>query len=245
MSENPRPFVPSWLDDFGLSQAEFRIYCHLCRRADNQTGIAWPSYASMIEVCGAGKTTIRRCLDRLASVEVGLITKVGKPFGGSCRYKILTAIVPSGGQLSGANSSATGTIEGTPIVPPQDCNSSTRGTPIVPPQDSNSSARGTGRVSKEGHPIKVIQLRTSKLPFASDKFSEAWDEWNQHRREKKKPITPTSRTRQFKQLEAMGEPRAIAAIHHSIAQGWTGIFEPTANANQPKTRELSANDCCI
>lgn len=29
-----------------------------------------------------------------------------------------------------------------------------------------------------------------------------------------------------KQFQTMGEPRAIAAIQHSIAHGWQGCFEP-------------------
>jgi Helix-turn-helix domain len=142
-----RPFIPSWLDDAGLSQAEFRLYCHLCRRADNKTGIAWPSYAAMIKTCGGGKTTIRRSIESLS--ERGLIEKLGKPFGDTCRYRILSSIVPPQGQMRDSNSSATGTIEAGPIVPPQDCNSSTTGTPIVPPQ------------GQEGNPSKVIQRRVS------------------------------------------------------------------------------------
>jgi hypothetical protein len=56
-------------------------------------------------------------------------------------------------------------------------------------------------------------------------FREAWGEWEAHRREKKKPITPRSRTMAFKQLAAMGPARAIAAIENSIANGYQGIFE--------------------
>ena len=148
MNKSPtlRPFIPSWLDDLGLSQAEFRLYCHLCRCAD-KTRIAFPSYRNMTEVCGTGKTTSRRCLESLA--ERGMIAKVGKPFGGSCRYRVLDSIVPPGGQMDVANSSTTGTIEAAPIVPPQDCNSPSSGTPIVPPQ------------GQEGYPLKGIQGRVS------------------------------------------------------------------------------------
>ena len=44
---NGCPYIPAWLDDAGLPLAEFRIYCDLCRRADNTTGEAWPSYDAM------------------------------------------------------------------------------------------------------------------------------------------------------------------------------------------------------
>ena len=162
MNDNPKPFIPSWLDEAGLSQQEFRIYCHLCRRADNATGTAWPSYSAMIETCGSSKMTIRRSLGILE--ERGLIVKLGKPFGGSCRYQVLSAMIPPQGQMEAANSTTTGTIEAAPIVPPQDRNSTTTLPSIVPPE------------GQEGTPKKVIHLRKSKeaafpeLPFSSDQF---------------------------------------------------------------------------
>jgi hypothetical protein len=154
MSENPKPFIPSWLDEAGLSQQEFRIYCHLCRRADNATGTAWPSYSAMIETCGSSKMTIRRSLGILE--ERGLIVKLGKPFGGSCRYQVLSAMIPPQGQMEAANSTTTGTIEAAPIVPPQDRNSTTTLPSIVPPE------------GQEGTPKKVIHLRKSKREVSSD-----------------------------------------------------------------------------
>ena len=59
----------------------------------------------------------------------------------------------------------------------------------------------------------------------TENFLKAWVEWQQHRREIRKKLTPLAAHRQLAQLEAMGEARAIAAIEHSIQNGWTGIFE--------------------
>lgn len=154
MNELQKPFNPSWLDDMRLPPAEFRVFLHLCRRADNKTGIAWPSYDSMIETCGMGKSTIRRAIEKLQDRK--LIASAGKPFGGSCRYKILPAIVPPEGQLEDSNSSISGTIEAAPIVPPQDCNSSISDPPIVPPE------------GREGSPKKEIQRRKSNIEISSD-----------------------------------------------------------------------------
>lgn len=61
----------------------------------------------------------------------------------------------------------------------------------------------------------------------NDEFRAAWSEWRQHRKELKKPFGPCAQSRALKQLDAMGSARAVAAIQHSIAKGWTGIFEPT------------------
>lgn len=59
-------------------------------------------------------------------------------------------------------------------------------------------------------------------------FRAVWADWLQHRKEKRKPVTPLSLKHAMKELEQWGADRAIAAIRHSIANGWTGIFEPDA-----------------
>lgn len=64
------------------------------------------------------------------------------------------------------------------------------------------------------------------LTLNSPEFSEAWTNWAQHRREIKKPITPTAQKEQLKKLEEMGLQRAIAALRHSTANQYQGVFEP-------------------
>jgi len=62
--------------------------------------------------------------------------------------------------------------------------------------------------------------------FGSEVFAQAWARWEQHRREIRKPLKPTMREAQLRELEAMGEARAIAALQFTIAKGWQGIREP-------------------
>lgn len=142
-----KPFIPAWLDEAGLTPAEMRVFIHLCRSADNSSGVAWPSYRRMVEITGLSKNTIRRAIEVLEKPH-NLVAKIGKPFAGSCRYRVLP-IVPPEGQMEVSNSPTTGTIEGTPIVPPETRNSPTRGTPIVPPE------------GQEGSPKKEIHRRES------------------------------------------------------------------------------------
>lgn len=65
-------------------------------------------------------------------------------------------------------------------------------------------------------------------------FRVAWGEWIQHRKEKGKSLTPSTASKQLKEVSALGETRAIAAIDYSILKGWLGIFE---NPNQTPTEE--------
>jgi len=64
------------------------------------------------------------------------------------------------------------------------------------------------------------------LPFDSPDFVLFWSNWEQHRKEKKAKLTPTAIKQQLEKLKEMGEQRAIAALKHSLANGYTGIFEP-------------------
>lgn len=56
-------------------------------------------------------------------------------------------------------------------------------------------------------------------------FQVAWQEWETHRREIAKPLTPLATKKLRHTLAAMGKERAIAAINHSIARQWQGIYE--------------------
>jgi hypothetical protein len=244
--DNPRPFIPVWLDEAGMPPAEFRLYCHLCRRTDKETGIAWPKVESMAEKCGTSDRTVKRLLTSL--VTRGLIANLGKPFAGSCRYRIL------------ANSDTTAPIDAPPIVTPrprlianEDTTAPIDAPPIVPFDAPNSDTTTPPIVTprpQEGTLKKVLQRRESKvqtdeesepLPFESAAFRDAWQEWEQHRREIKKPLTPANRRGTLKKLAAMGEPQAIATIEHVVANGWQGLFQgtyqtrPAAATGQPAT----------
>lgn len=68
-------------------------------------------------------------------------------------------------------------------------------------------------------------------------FMSAWAMFVQHRKEKKSPLTPTAAKLQLRKMEEWGEGRAIAAIKHSVENGYTGIFEPR---DQPITAVRAA-----
>jgi hypothetical protein len=83
----------------------------------------------------------------------------------------------------------------------------------------------------------------SELPKALDSsdFRDAWNKYLQYRKERKKPLYPTSFLAKWKQMEAWGKESAITAINNSIANGWQGIF-PTdqgTSSKPTKTEEES------
>jgi len=95
------------------------------------------------------------------------------------------------------------------------------------------NARSTPVESKPPKPKKEI----AQPCFNSPAFLKAWDDWQEHRREIKKPLTPRASQEQMKEFRAWGEMRAINAIRHTIKNQWIGIRESDAaqpNANKPQ-----------
>ena len=66
-----------------------------------------------------------------------------------------------------------------------------------------------------------------QLPKSLDtpEFIEAWTDWEEHRKQSKKKLTPLATSKQLKMLSEIGSARAVAAINHSIANGYQGIYE--------------------
>ena len=99
-------------------------------------------------------------------------------------------------------------------------------------------------VTSNHKPVSNNQVKPKQtpltLPFADEDFVDAWNDWINHRKEKKKPLTPTSIKIQLHKLEDMGVDRAIEAIDFSIANGYQGIFEP--NKQKPKRAGFDSTD---
>ncbi len=72
------------------------------------------------------------------------------------------------------------------------------------------------------------------LVLNTPEFLNAWRDWLQHRKEKKKPVQPGSQTelQQLKTLQDWGVERSIAAIRFTIFKGWDGLREPDENGRK-------------
>jgi hypothetical protein len=81
------------------------------------------------------------------------------------------------------------------------------------------------------------------LPFQSEQFAEAWGEWVEHNRAKRKPLPPTTIKFQLRRLAKWGESRSMDAIEYSIRQNYQGIFEETikGSTTKPANRHAGLN----
>jgi len=93
---------------------------------------------------------------------------------------------------------------------------------------------GEGKGSREGNKGKD-QGNTSAAPTVdfplnlnTPAFAAAWADWTKHRKEKRSALTASTIKQQLTKLADWGHDTAIESIRESIAQGWTGIFEPKA-----------------
>jgi len=89
-------------------------------------------------------------------------------------------------------------------------------------------------------PTKTTELPDFPAPLNNGIFAKAWEDWVTHRKQIKKKLTPLAVKKQMKALAEMGEQRAVRAIEYSIANGWTGIFEPK---DKPQVSATPSVDC--
>lgn len=78
-------------------------------------------------------------------------------------------------------------------------------------------------------PSKVELPKT----LETNEFRAVWSQWCSHRAEIKKPLTETQVEKQLTKFAKWGVKRSIAAIDHTVEQGWVGIRE----ADNQKTRQ--------
>lgn len=86
---------------------------------------------------------------------------------------------------------------------------------------TNKNANNAKKERKKYSPAKP----EPELPFKSDAFVFAWNEWEIDRKERNKRITHGAKTRQFNFLKKKTEAEAIEIINHAIQQGWQGLYE--------------------
>jgi hypothetical protein len=202
----------------GIDGSTFKVYAVLARRA-NPAGCCYPSIPSLAEDTGLKPRTVQNAIYR--AEELGLII-ANRRKGCVTVYRLTHATRCATTETGGASGCATPTQ--------QDALGDATGCAGV----TQPVAHGTTPKNKnhEQHPRTIPMARGKaaagvEVPkeLDSEEFKEAWARWTDHRKELRKPITPSSAAAQFKKLASWGVARAIAAIDRSIEAGWQGIFE--------------------
>lgn len=198
----------------------------IAEHARDETGIAWPSTATLASMTGMDRRNVRRCLNTL--IELGELQADDRIGGNqSTRYRILLGQTPD--KLSSPKEEGPRTN----CPPTPDKND--------PPPRTNCPPNHNKTLRK---PNKAI---LPELPQELDtpQSRSAWLEFLAHRRELKKPVTPTGAIRIFQDFSAGGSEAFAAALQNSVRNGWQGIFKPnerTHHASQRTHNAGTAND---
>ena len=127
------------------------------------------------------------------------------------------------------------------------------GSTVVEPKGNSSSSSSSSSSENKKPPLPPKgKARKSKPSFDPASYPlpkhidtpevrSVWRDWCNHRSQKKQKITEETAKRAVNKLAGWGASRAIAAMEHSIANGWQGIFEPDDNRNgTPGEQEIDA-----
>ena len=103
-------------------------------------------------------------------------------------------------------------------------------------QDSSfklEAVQSRAKTPKRPRTSTVDDVTSIPIPdaLAVPEFVAAWTEWQRHRREIKKPLTPTQARRQLMTFATKGVANSVAEINHTILMGWQGLREPDATLN--------------
>ena len=72
--------------------------------------------------------------------------------------------------------------------------------------------------------VRKKRKKKDDFPEIPGHLKEVWKDWEQHRRDKRKPLTPLGVKKQLKMLGEYNKKTQVAMIDQTIASGWQGIF---------------------
>jgi hypothetical protein len=111
--------------------------------------------------------------------------------------------------------------------------------PIVPLKgDGGVTSENGSKPKKEKLTVELVLSRVRPdLTLQSPDFLEAWTSWVKNRLELPKP-TIGAFEEHMRICGRLGQSRAIAAIHHSIASNWLSIFEARSSEKTVERRKV-------
>jgi len=108
-------------------------------------------------------------------------------------------------------------------------------------EEGKPAGKKEGKGKETSPPIPVELL--------SPKFTQAWGEWKEYRKEIKKPLTYSTAAKQLIQFRTWGIEKSVQAINDSIRNGWQGVFEPDRDKSKSSAldglREFMENDSIV
>ena len=210
MSNATFAMLPNWLLCRRDVPATGKLLYARLRQYQGDNSAAWPGVGTLAVQLGTDRSCIIANVRKLESL--GLL-KVDRRTGyrASNHYRV---VIPTGSE--------------TPLVAKSD--QLQNATSLVVKRDLTSSEMLPKENKKRS---KEVDQSPVELPASLNvsRFVEAWKDFEEHRRQIRKKLTPLAARKQLAALEVIGVDRAVIAINHSIAAGWQSIHEPNGNGN--------------
>lgn len=198
----------------------------------DEGGACWPSQVLLAEETNCSRRGVQKMIEALILCgEIELIS-AGLGRGNPAQYR-LTKYAAKGEQNAPVERPKRRT-HSAPISEEQKANLETLKGELGDVKGEPSSTKGErpqGKMYRNTNRIpNGIPKNTNGVAIPAElqtaEFLEAWERFRKHRAQKRKPLTGLAEEGQMRNLLEMGVHRAVAAINHSIAQGYQGIFEP-------------------
>lgn len=233
-------FIHSSIDDAGLDPYEFRIFCHLRRRAREKDNAAYPGMRKISEVTGIA-------LGKVCSV-ISSLQKKGflavRKRTGSHQTNLYYIGLPDERKTDLSDSDSVHVVNAeensvhvvNASVHAVNTRESTEGNPSLRSSScSSNTLKNSERDVFSALPKKkktkltvesVIEAVPPDLTLQSPSFLRAWQRWVRNRLELPKPVTLGAFEEHMRKCARWGESAAIAAIRAAIDGSWQTLYEP-------------------
>lgn len=109
----------------------------------------------------------------------------------------------------------------------------------VTPRHGRSRPVTDVRQAEEEKEVEAEEEKNPPTPLIppvllTPEFNEAWQRWEQHRREIRHTLTTSTKGRQLATLARLGATEAVIRINHSIEQGYQGLYSPKGPTSEPR-----------
>lgn len=222
-----------WAWEQPVKSSEKLILLSMANCHNDTTGECYPSIDYVVKTTGLNRKTVIRGIGNLT--EAGYIS-TKKSFGAVNRYSFNSEVIAP----------KTSTNIGTGQNTKTSTKTSTKNGTST--ENGTSTKNGTRPVPKTvlapvpilGHESKRESKKNLKevITVPVEINSSAWFEFFEWRKtEKKKPITPLSAKKIFKQLAEYSHEDQAAIFDQSIRNGWQGIFPEKLNRGEHGTHQ--------
>ncbi len=198
----------------------------------------FPSISRLSEDTELDRKTV---ITALAGLEKRGIIAVRNKINGKKNAYCLVGVRGRHDKTSTENGTGTSTENGTGTKNGTSPKNGTRPVPkTVPDQsqkrDTNLSITNqeppTGTRGRPNASSRASKASANSWTLPPTINAEVWSEFEQHRKEIKKPLKDLARTKNANVLLTMSPTMQRACVDKTIASGWAGLFHPQNNAQQ-------------